>query len=73
MTIYTIAQAKHNLAALLDEARNGGQVQIQDAEGKLYIIRPQHRGTSPLDVEGLDLGIPLDEMLLALQRPAEDR
>jgi len=72
MTIYTLAQAKRNLAELLDEARSGGQVHIQDAEGQLYVLKPQRRGTSPLDVEGLDLGIPLDEMLLALQRPAED-
>jgi len=45
MTIYTLAQAKRNLAELLDEARSGGQVHIQDAEGQLYVLKPQRRGT----------------------------
>jgi len=65
MTIYTLAQAKRNLAALLDEARSSGQVHIQDAEGQLYVLKPQRRGTSPLDVEGVPLALSLDELLAA--------
>ncbi len=70
MSLYTVAQAKRNLAALLEEARQGGSVQIQDSEGQLYILKPQRRGASPLDVEGADLGVPLDELLAAIRPSA---
>ncbi len=72
MTIYTLAQAKRNLAALLEEARQGGSVQIQDSEGQLYVLKAQRRGASPLDVEGADLGVPLGELLAAARSQAED-
>jgi antitoxin (DNA-binding transcriptional repressor) of toxin-antitoxin stability system len=72
MTLYTIPQAKRNLAALLEEARQGRSVQIQDSEGQLYMLRPQRRGASPLDVEGVDLGVSIGELLVAARSSAED-
>ncbi len=63
MKSYTYSQARQALARLLDQAWKEGAVRIRRRDGQTFIIRPERSGKSPLDVEGLDLGITTDEIV----------
>ena len=62
-TVYTYTDARQNLASLLDKAVNEGQVRIKRRDGQVFVVLPEERSTSPLDVEGVDLDLSADEIV----------
>lgn len=63
MNVYTYSEARQKLASVLDQAACAGQVRIRRKDGQMFVIRPEQRKTSPLDVEALDLDFGADEIV----------
>lgn len=63
MTIYKYSEARQNLASILDEAQEKGEVKIQRKDGSLFILRPIKDNQSPLDIKGLNLNISEKEIV----------
>jgi hypothetical protein len=67
MKVYTYTQARQNLASLLDQAAKEGEVWIKRQDGQVFAVRPAPRKGSPLDVQGIDLGLTADEIVQFVQ------
>ena len=63
MQVYTYSEAKENLAGVLDSARKSGSALLQRPNGELFVIKPQKRKRSPLDVPGIDTDMTTDEII----------
>ena len=63
MKVYTYTEARQKLASLLDQAAKEGEVRIKRKDGRVFVIRLLPKAESPLDVEGIDLGITTREIL----------
>lgn len=63
MNIYTYTEARQNLATLLDKALREGEVLIKRRDGQVFVVRPQSRPGSLLDVEGIDLNLTASEIV----------
>jgi len=61
--VYTYTEARQNLASLLDKAVQEGEVRVKRKDGQTFVIRPERKASSPLDVEGVDLGITTTEIV----------
>jgi len=57
MIVYTYSEARRNLASLLDRALREGEVLIKRRDGQVFVLKPQSRHGSPLDIEGINLNI----------------
>lgn len=57
MKTYTYSEARQQFAALLDEARRAGRVQIRRRDGQLFVLQPAKQERSPLDVPGVAAGL----------------
>ena len=57
MRIYTYSEARQNFASVLEMAQRDGAVRIRRKDGRSFLLRPESSETSPLDVEGVDLGV----------------
>lgn len=66
MNVYTYSEARQNLASLLDQAAREGEVRIRRKDGQVFVIKVQPKTESPLEVEGIDLGISTQEILDAI-------
>lgn len=62
-TVYMYTEARQKLASLLDKAAAEGEVRIRRRDGSVFIVRPAPPATSPLDIEGIDLGITTAEIV----------
>ena len=67
MRVYTYSEARQKLATLLEQAVREGEVKIKRKDGQTFVIRPEKKAGSPLDVEGLDLGITASEIVQFIQ------
>ena len=67
MMVYTYSEARQKLAALLEQAVKEGAVKIRRKDGQTFVIRPEKRAGSPLDVEGIDLDITTAEIVQFVQ------
>lgn len=67
MNVYTYSEARQKLAALLEQALQDGEVRIKRKDGQVFVIKPQARPDSPLDVPGIDLKISTAEILEYIQ------
>ena len=67
MNVYTFSEARQKLATVLDEAQLKGAVRIKRRDGSEFEIAPVRSQTSPLDVEGVDLGLSAAEIVSALR------
>jgi PHD/YefM family antitoxin component YafN of YafNO toxin-antitoxin module len=67
MNVYTYSEARQKLATLLDKAAEEGEVRIRRRDGQVFIIKPQTRRRSPLEVDGPDLKLTLPEILQSIQ------
>jgi len=67
MNVYTYSQARQKLAALLEQAAREGEVRIKRKDGLVFVIRPQPRADSPLEVPGMDLGLTAEEIVQFVQ------
>lgn len=63
MNVYTYSEARQNLASLLEQAAREGEVRIKRKDGTIFVIKVQPQTCSPLDVQGLDLGLSSQEIL----------
>lgn len=67
MKVYSYSEARQKLATLLDKAAEEGEVRIRRRDGQVFIIKPQTRRRSPLEVDGPDLKLTLPEILQSIQ------
>jgi len=63
MNVYTFTEARQNLASLLDQVTREGEVRIKRKDGQVFVIKLQPETKSPLEVEGIDLGITAKEIV----------
>jgi hypothetical protein len=63
LEVYTYSEARQNMAALLDKADRGECIRIRRKDGHLYELRSATEPRSPLDVEGVDLGVSSEEIV----------
>jgi antitoxin Phd len=67
MNVYTYTEARQKLATLLDKALQEGEVLIRRKDGQVFVVKPQPRADSPLNVEGMDLSITTPEIMAFIQ------
>ncbi len=63
MKVYSDVEARQNLPILLEEAQKEGAVAIRRHDGRTFVIAPDNRTASPLDVPGVDLGLTAAEIV----------
>jgi antitoxin Phd len=68
MNVYTFSEARQKLAAVLEEAQRNGAVRIKRRDGSEFEIAPVRAKASPLDVEGVDLGLSAEEIVSAIRQ-----
>ena len=71
MRVYTYSEARQNLASLLETAQRDGAVGIRRRDGRSFVLRPEPSGNSPLDVEGVDLGVTTDDIVAMIREGRE--
>jgi PHD/YefM family antitoxin component YafN of YafNO toxin-antitoxin module len=62
-TVYTYSEARQNLASLLEQAIQEGAVRVKRKDGQIFVIIPEIRNGSPLDIEGIDLDLSREEIV----------
>ncbi len=67
MNIYTYTEARQKLAALLEQAAKYGEVRIKRRDGQVFVIKPQKRKGSPLDVPGVKVKLSRREILQSIE------
>jgi hypothetical protein len=73
MKEFTYSEARQQLATLLEKARREGAVRIRRRDGQVFVLRPEQRTGSPLNVPALKLRISREALLTAVRegrRPA---
>ncbi len=63
MKEFTYSEARQRFASLLDRARRDGAVRIRRRDGQAFVLRPDTRRGSPLDVPGINLDVTADEIV----------
>jgi hypothetical protein len=63
MKVYTYSEARQGLASLLEVARKEGAVRIRRRDGQTFVLKPEAPVGSPLDVEGVDLGVDREQIV----------
>ncbi len=71
MTVYTYSEARQNLADLLDRAGKEGEIRIRRRDGREYVLRPQERDGSPLDVPPVRAQVDVEEIVGAVREGRE--
>jgi len=73
MKEFTFSEARQRLAALLESARRDGAVRIRRRDGQVFVLAPEKRQGSPLDVRGVDLAVDRDEIVQAIHEARRHR
>ena len=63
MIVYTYSEARQKLAQLLDQVLEEGEVRIKRKDGQIFVIKPETRRGSPLDLPGINLGVNAAEII----------
>lgn len=63
MNTYSVTKAKKNLERLLEQSKKKGIVKIKREDGWIFVLKPEDKNSSPLEVDGLDLKIKTDEII----------
>lgn len=71
MKVYTYTEARRWFARILDEARAGGEIRIKRRDGSEFSLRPVPSTGSPLDVEGVDADVSIDDIMGAIREGRE--
>ena len=71
MRVYTYSEARQNFASLLETAQKDGAVRIRRKDGRSFVVQPESSGASPLDVEGVDLGVTTNEIVNMIREGRE--
>ena len=59
----TYSETQENLSALLERAREEGEVRIRRTDGEVFVLKPEKPKRSALDVAGIDLEISTKEIV----------
>ena len=68
---YTYSEARQNLSSILDQAEQDGEVRIIRKNGQVFILRPEKKAKSPLDVPGVKVNITADEIVRIVREGRE--
>ena len=71
MRVYTYSEARQNLASVLEAAQRDGAVRIRRRNGQTFVLQPELSAASPLDVEGIDLDVPTEEIVSMIREGRE--
>ena len=71
MRVYTYSEARQNFASVLEIARRDGAVRIRRKDGRSFILQSESSSVSPLDVEGVDLGVTSAEIVEMIRESRE--
>ena len=63
MTVYSYSQARQNFSSLLNRAKEEGEVMIKRKDGSTFILKPISAQDSPLDIEGIEVGISSEDIV----------
>ena len=63
MREYSFTEARQHFASILDEAKREGVVCIKKRDGEAFYLKPADSKKSPLDVEGVDLGLNVSDIV----------
>ncbi len=63
MTVRTKRPTRRNLASLLEQAARRGEARVTNRQGQIFVIRPERKRISPLDVEGVNLSLTTAEIV----------
>ena len=61
--VFTYSEARQKFSSVLDKAATEGEVIIKRKNGQVFTIKPVKNAKSPLDVQGIDLGITTKEIV----------
>jgi antitoxin Phd len=67
MIVYTCSEARQKFASLLDKASKTGYVLVRRKDGRLFSIRPERKGTSPLQVKGVKTKATTNDIIEAVR------
>ena len=67
MRIFSLAEARQKSASLLEQAAKYGEVRIKRRDGQVFVIKPQKRRWSPLDVDGIKTKLSRREILQSIE------
>lgn len=68
---YSFTEARQHFASVLEEAKKEGVVCIKKRDGQAFYLKPATAKESPLDVEGVDLGLSSGEIVELLRNGRE--
>lgn len=71
MNVYTFSEARQKLATVLEEAQRKGAVRIKRRDGSEFEVALVRSRKSPLDVEGVDLGLSAEEIVSVVREMRE--
>ena len=63
MIVYTYSEARQKLAQVLDQVLQQGEVRIKRRDGQVFVIKPERRTGSPLDVPGINTSLNAREIV----------
>ena len=69
MRVYTYSEARQNLASLL--LRGDGAVRIRRKDGQSFVLQPEVRSGSPLDVDPVKINVTTDEIVRIVREGRE--
>ena len=61
--MHTYLETQENLSVLLERADEQGEVRIKRDNGQVFVLTPEKRKRSALDVAGIDLGVSTKEIV----------
>jgi antitoxin Phd len=67
----TYLETQENLAALLERAREQGEVRIKRANGEVFILKSEKQTGSAFEVAGVDLGVSTKEIVEVVREGRE--
>ena len=71
MKEYSFTEARQHFASILEEANKEGVICIKKRDGQAFYLKPATPKKSPLDVEGVDLGLSSAEIIELLRKGRE--
>lgn len=71
MTVYTFSEARQKFASLLERARREGAVRVKRRDGQVFLIQPERRRRSPLDVPGVTTSVSREEIVSVVREMRE--
>ena len=72
MKEYTFTEARQHFASILENAKKDGAVCIKKRDGEAFYITPATQKLSPLDVDGVNLGITSAEIVDVVKEGREN-